>query len=111
MTVNELEKCLNLKRLSAGEDKAITSCYISDMLSRVMGGCKAGDIWITVQSSINMVAVATMVEASCVILPENLTASDEVLEKASEENLTIFSSNEDTFTLAKKIAGYSARKL
>ena len=104
MTIYELSEKLGLTKLSGDTDKEVASCYISDLLSRVLGGCQAGDIWITVQSSLNMVAVATMTEASCVILPEGLTAPDNVLEKANEEGLTIFSSEESAFSLAKRIA-------
>ena len=104
MTVNELGKNLELKTLSAGTDRDIASCYISDMLSRVLGGCQPDDVWITVQSSINMVAVAVMTDASCVILPEGLTAAVDVIEKANEEGLTIFSSEETAYSLALKIS-------
>jgi predicted transcriptional regulator len=108
MTTATLVEKLNLTKLSGETDKEIASCYISDLLSRVLGGCQAGDIWITVQSSLNMVAVAVMTEASCVILPEGLTASDSVVEKANEEDLTIFSSNDSAYLLAVKIAELTA---
>ena len=105
MTTNELCEKLGLKKLSGNTDREVVSCYISDLLSRVLGGCQAGDIWITVQSSLNMVAVAAMTEASCVILPEGLTAPDNVIEKANEEDLTIFSSEESAFSLAVQLSG------
>jgi len=105
MTTSELCEKLALIKLSDGADKEVASCYISDLLSRVLGGCQEGDVWITVQSSINMVAVAVMTEASCVILPEGLTAPDNVIEKANEEGLTIFTSEETAFSLAVQIAG------
>jgi len=104
MTIDELSEKLNLKKLSGEADREIESCYVSDMLSRVLGGCQAGDVWITVQSSLNMVAVAVMTDAACVILPEGLTAAVDVLEKANEEGLTIFTSTESAYTLAVKIA-------
>ena len=104
MTVNVLGEKLGLIRLGNGTDRNIASCYISDMLSRVLGGCEHGDVWITVQCSVNMVAVAVMTGASCVILPEGLTAAVDVIEKANEEGLTIYSSQESAFTLAIKIA-------
>ena len=106
MTVNELSSKLMLKKLSDGTDRDIASCYISDLLSHVLGSCQSGDIWITVQSSFNMVAVAVMVEASCVILPEGLTVTDDVIDKASAEGLTIFSSRENAFSLASRIAQF-----
>ena len=104
MTINKLAKELNLTRLSGKDDREIASCYISDMLSRVLGGCKTDDVMITVQTSLNMVAVAVMTEAACVILPEGLTVSDSVAEKANEEGLTIYSSKDDVFSLVAKIA-------
>jgi len=104
MTLSKLAEELSLTRLSGEDDREIESCYISDLLSRVLGGCQSGDIWITVQSSLNMVAVAVMTDASCVILPEGLTAPGNVIEKANEEGLTIFTSEESAYSLAVKFS-------
>jgi len=104
MNLLTLAKELKLRRLSGETDREIESCYISDLLSRVLGGCQSGDIWITVQSSLNMVAVAVMTDASCVILPEGLTAPDNVIEKANEEGLAIFTSDESAYSLAVKFS-------
>ena len=104
MTITKMAEELDLTRLSGEADRDIGSCYISDLLSRVLGGCKSGDIWITVQSSLNMVAVAVMTDASCVILPEGLTAFDNVIERANEEGLTIFTSTESAYSLAVKFS-------
>ena len=104
MTIIELGEKLGLTLLNDVNDRDVESCYISDLLSRVLGGAQSGDIWITVQSSINMVAVAMMTDVSCVILPEGLTAPDNVIDKANEEGLTIFSSEETAYSLAVKIS-------
>jgi len=104
VTITSLSEKLNLSRLSGETDRDIASCYISDLLSRVLGGCNADDVWITVQTSLNMVAVAMMTEAACVILPEGLTAPDSVVEKANEEDFTILSSSDTAYELAVKIS-------
>ena len=104
MTVIEFSEKLGLKKLSGGADRGINSCYISDLLSRVLNGCQSGDVWITVQNSVNMVAVAMMTDAACVILPEGLTASVDVIDRANDEGLIIFSSEESAFSLAVKVA-------
>ena len=104
MTILKLAEELGLEKLSGDTDREVESCYISDLLSRVLGGCQSGDIWITVQSSLNMVAVAVMTDASCVILPESLTAPDNVVEKANEEGLTIFTSEKSAYALAVEIS-------
>jgi len=110
MTINELAEKLNLERLSGEIERDIEYCYISDLLSRVLGGCQSGDVWITVQSSLNMVAVAVMTDVACVILPEGLTAPDNVIEKANEEDLTIFTSDETAFSLAVRISEIIKRR-
>ncbi|MCL2820008.1 MAG: AraC family transcriptional regulator [Oscillospiraceae bacterium] len=104
MTINKMAEKLGLERLSGETDRDVEYCYISDLLSRVLGGCQPGDVWITVQSSLNMVAVAVMTDASCVILPEGLTAPDNVIDKANEEDLSIFTSDETAFSLAVRIS-------
>ena len=104
MTTTQLAEKLNLKKLSNGSEKNISSCYISDLLSQVMGSCGAGDVWITVQTSINTVAVAQMIDASCVIIAENLPMAENVIQKANEEDIAVFSSEETAYSLACKIA-------
>jgi len=104
MTINELADKIGLTRLSGNTDKEIASCYISDLLSRVLGGCQQDDIWITVQSSLNMVAVAVMTEAACVIFPEGVTAPDNVILKANDEGVNIFSSDKTAYELAVSIS-------
>ena len=51
-----------------------------------------------------MIAVATMTDAACVILPEDLTVPSDITEKAAKEGLTIFSSKDNAYKLAVKIS-------
>lgn len=104
MTTGQLNSQLGLEVLTADSGKDIASCYISDLLSHVMGSCREGDVWITVQTSMNMIAVALMIDAACVILAEGVTAPDDVIAKAKEEGLTLFSSKDSAYVLAAKIA-------
>ncbi|MDR2591150.1 MAG: AraC family transcriptional regulator [Oscillospiraceae bacterium] len=103
MTVSQLAENLELKKLSNGDENEINSCYIADLLSRVLGGCNSNDVWITVQTSLNMVAVAVMADISCVILPEGITAPVNVILKANDEGLPIYSSNKSAYELALMI--------
>lgn len=104
MTTTELAEKLMLKTLNSGAEREISSCYIGDLLSQVLGSCGDGDAWITVQSSMNVVAVAQMVDAACVIIAESMPVSDEVIKKANDEELPVFSSSKNSFTLALEIA-------
>ena len=61
------------------EDKEITGCYIGDLLSWVMGRANSGDMWITVMSNINIVAVATLSDASCIVLAEDVDVESGII--------------------------------
>ena len=49
-----------------------------------MGRAKADDAWITIMSNVNVLAVATLSDVSCVVLAEGVTL-DEGLTKTAEE--------------------------
>lgn len=72
------------------EDKEITGCYIGDLLSWVMGRANSGDMWITVMSNINIVAVATLSDASCIVLAEDVDVESGIIDKANSQNVDYF---------------------
>lgn len=72
------------------EIKGIYSC---DLLSWVMANGEEGNAWITVQTHQNILAVASLIEFSCIILPIGVTIDDSVIGKASEEGINILKSN------------------
>ena len=70
-------------------ERIIKDVYIGDLLSWVMGKAPADCAWITIQAHINIVAVAVLVEASCIIIAENASVDEDTIAKANEENLPI----------------------
>ena len=102
MKVQELVEKLNLKVLSGanGLDREIDGCYISDLLSDVMGNAMEGNIWITLQTHKNVMAVASLKEMSCIILVKNLMANDETIEQSNDEDLPILQTNLPTYEIA-----------
>ena len=89
MKVKELVEKLNLKVLSGekGLDREIDGCYISDLLSDVMGNAMEGNIWITLQTHKNVMAVASLKEMSCIILVKNLMPNDETIEQRNYNHI------------------------
>ena len=102
MKVKELVEKLNLKVLSGekGLDREIDGCYISDLLSDVMGIAMEGNIWITLQTHKNVMAVASLKEMSCIILVKNLMPNDETIEQSNDEDLPILQTNLPTYEIA-----------
>ena len=105
MKVKELVEKLGLKILSgkSGLVREIDGCYISDLLSDVMGNADAGNIWITLQTHKNVMAVASLKELSCIILVKNLEANEDTLKQSNEEEIPILQTSMTTYEIAGRV--------
>lgn len=105
MKVNELVNALNLKVLSGanGLDREIEGCYVSDLLSDVMGNAEMNNVWVTLQTHKNVMAIASLKELACVILVKGQTAADDTLEQSNEEGIPFLSTNMQTYETVGKI--------
>lgn len=104
MKAFELAEALDWTLLTGDGQRQVEGCYIGDMLSRVMTSCGEGDLWITVQTSLNMLAVAEFADAACVVLPEGIRLDDKIAGRAREQEITVFASNKSAFELALEIS-------
>lgn len=104
MKVKELCDAIEAENLSgSGNDNEITGAYACDLLSRVMSGCNAGDAWITVQTHLNVLAVAELNEAACVIVPEGVAVDGATVEKAADKGVALISSELTAYELCWRI--------
>lgn len=101
MRVKDLATCelFNIVTLPDGE-REIDGVYIGDLLSWVMGRAQSGNAWITIMSNINILAVASLSDTSCIILAEGVTVDEEVKKNAIEKEINIISTNMDIFSTA-----------
>lgn len=108
MKVFELAKILHCE-LICGKNNAnndIDGCYIGDLLSLAMSKVQKGNVWITIQSNINIAAIATLTEAGLIIICDGFMPDDNTRLKAEEENIPIISSDKSAYEIAKILAGY-----
>lgn len=105
MKVRELVEKLNLKVVSGenGLDRDIDGCYVSDLLSDVMGNAEMGNVWATLQTHKNVMAIASLKELACVILVKNLMPSDDTIEQSNEEGIPFLSTDMQTYETVGKI--------
>ncbi len=105
MKVRELAEALNLTVQSGAEglDREIEGCYVSDLLSDVMGCADTGEVWVTLQTHKNVIAIASLKELACIILVKGLTAADDTLAQSNEEQLPILGTALSTFEITGKI--------
>ena len=106
MNVSELMSLIEARNLTAGTapEAAVLCGYACDLLSWVMAHGEEGMAWVTVQTHLNVVAVASLAEMACVILPENVTMEQEVLDKANAEGLCVLSSPLTTYEICGRMA-------
>ena len=105
MTVSQFVSQSGFKAVSLPHpEREIAGCYIGDLLSWVMGRCGEGDLWITIMSNVNVVAVSTLADAASVILAEGVTLDDEVLKVALEKGVNVLSTELSAYEAARAVA-------
>jgi predicted transcriptional regulator len=106
MTIAEVAEALSLS-VRAAEDKLeteVTGGYASDLLSCVMGKARQGNVWVTLQSHVNIVAVAALLQLSGIIVTEGMLPDATTLEKAEAEGIPILTTGSTTFTVVTQLA-------
>lgn len=103
-TVHQAVQQLNLTVVNdAGLECEITGGYASDLLSCVMAGARQGNIWVTLQAHPNVIAVASLVGLSAVIITEGIQPDQETTRRAREENINVLTSTQNTFAVVGKL--------
>lgn len=106
MTVECFAKCSGFKTVCMPvPEKEIFGAYIGDLLSWVMGRAESGNLWITIMTNINTVAVATLADISCIILAENVQLDSDALEAAKQKGINVLSSAASAYEIAVKASG------
>ncbi len=94
---------LNLAGGEQGLNNEITGAYTSDLLSDVMGNIQEGHVWITLQTHKNVMAIASLRDASAIILVKGLSPDADMLEKANDEGIPVFVCELSTFEISGKL--------
>ncbi|MCS7158075.1 MAG: DRTGG domain-containing protein [Blastocatellia bacterium] len=105
MTLRNIAEALQLV-VKTGEhllDRPVTGGYASDLLSDVLARARQGNIWITLQTHTNIVAVASAKELSGVIIVNGRIPDEETLRKAEEEHIPIMVSPLSTYDVVCRL--------
>jgi serine kinase of HPr protein (carbohydrate metabolism regulator) len=68
-----------------------------------MSGAPRKAVWITLQSHSNVIAVATLLELSAVIITENAQPDQATLDKANDEGVNLLSTPLSSFEVAGRL--------
>jgi predicted transcriptional regulator len=105
MNVAKITEALHLKVCSgeAGLQNEVIGGYASDLLSDVMGNAQAGNIWVTLQTHKNVMAIASLKDISAVVLVKGLQPDTDTLVQSNEEGIPVLSTDQDAFTIIGKL--------
>ena len=105
MTVRELATQLKLEVCcgAAGLDKEIKGGYTSDLLSDVMGNAREGNIWITLQTHKNIMAIASLKELAAIVLVKGYRPEEDTVSESEAEGIPILSTSRQTFEMTGEI--------
>ena len=110
MTLNELSEVLCLEKVCGDRDTEISGVYVGDFLSRAMSRVGADNVWVTIMANTNVVAVASLTDAACILLAEGVMLSQEALEAAKENGINVFSSPDSAYELCLKLGSLLSEK-
>ena len=94
---------LNVKSGNDLLDRDITYGYVSDMLSDVIAHAEEGSIWVTLQTHLNIIPVASMKAISGIIIVNDRQPDEETLKKAEEEKVPILGTDMKAFQVVGKL--------
>ena len=106
MNLSEIARSLKLTLLTDTKDFSQiepSGGYTSDMLSCVMSGAPRQGVWITLQAHANIIAVAALLDLSCVIITEDAQPEPATIAKANEKGITLFATPAGSFEIAGKL--------
>ena len=105
MTVNELIREYGFTPLVLADgDREVRGCYTGDLLSWVMGRAKADNLWITIMTNVNVIAVGSLADVSAVLLAEGVTPEQPVLDCAEARGVNVLSTPLPAFEAAVGVA-------
>ncbi len=94
MNVSEFASKLGARMLTGetGSERQVGGMHCGDLLSWVMSHAKKGEAWVTVHTHLNIVAVATLTELSCIVIPEGIEVEETTLKRAEQEGIPVIGS-------------------
>jgi hypothetical protein len=106
MTIEELVRDFGYKVITGSAEDLkhpVKGVYACDLLSHAMAKVNSGDLWITIHTNINVVAVASLTDAACVLIPEGIAVEPQTVERAAEKGVVILSSPSTTAQVCHEV--------
>jgi predicted transcriptional regulator len=107
MRLSEVVERLDLKVLCGGDrlSRDVGAGYVSDLMSDVIAHAREGAVWVTVQTHMNIVAIAVMRELAAILLAGGREPEPQTLARAVEQGVTLLSTPLPAFEVVGRLHG------
>lgn len=104
MKISELILNLNaIVHVEGALENIVTRAEVGDLLSFVMGEASEGSLWVTVQTHLNVAAVAVLKEIPLIIVAGSRIPDPALVSRCEIEGISLVSVNESVFATCKKL--------
>ena len=94
MTVQTLAQNEHITAIAMpAPEREVSGAYVGDLLSWVMGRAAADCAWVTIMSNLNIVAVASLADVSCIVLAEDVSVDEAVRDAAAARQVNLLQSS------------------
>ncbi|MDL2297864.1 serine kinase [Synergistaceae bacterium OttesenSCG-928-D05] len=105
MKINELCKALGADVQTPGDgEREVTQVTAGDLLSFVMGTAPEGAAWVTIQTHLNVAAVAVLKDLPLILIAAGRKATPELKLRCEEEKICIATVGETIYGICGKLA-------
>ncbi|RMG05172.1 MAG: serine kinase [Nitrospirae bacterium] len=105
MRLSEISSALEMEEITdvAQDSLEVKTGYVSDLLSDVMANAEEGSLWITLQTHLNIIAVATMRRVAGILIVNGRRPDEETVSRARAERVPIFITSLSAFEAAGRL--------
>ncbi len=91
------------------KSRPVAGGYASDLLSDVMANSAKGDLWVTMQKHMNIVAVATLNDLAGIVLVNSREPEAATIDRARQEHIPIICTELQAFDVIGILYGLGVR--
>lgn len=105
MTVGEICAALGGEVQCAGDtSREITGAIAGDLLSFIMGSAREGSVWVTIQTHLNVAAVAVLKDVPLIVIASGRSAADDLAKRCSSEDIAVLSVQDSIYAVCAKLS-------
>jgi hypothetical protein len=105
LTVGNIIQELNLLVFQGSDQvhRPVKGAYAGDLLSDVMGKAREGELWVTMQTHRNIIAVASLKELSAILIVNGGKPDSDTIAAAAKEGVVLLGSEDPSFDTCGKL--------